>query len=224
MSRRVTLPVAAAIGAASLAHQAAAEARPARANQGWQTFRAGLGAGIGASDLRIDGKPASTLGHALALSGEAGYTRSLVGALGAVAITSLGTWPDGWADLAGEDRYRVDLAVGAALRLPYGRSAKPVRFFGSITVGPTISWIDAPVHVGIAEQFSPGLGLNGGVRAGVDLPVTGAHGVFVSAGAVTHATWLTHRTYVLRSPTAAMEKYRIFDVHGFVSTGYVWER
>jgi hypothetical protein len=220
MPRRVNLPLATAIVASTLSHSAAAQTHP----EIWRTFRAGLSAGTIASDLSIDGQRASTLGPALAFSGEAGYTRSLARTAGAIGILGLGTWPDQWSNLAGEERYRVDLAVGGALRFLHGRGAKPARFFGSVTVGPTVSWIDAPVHIGIAEDFSLGWGLNAGLRAGLDLPLAGAHGLFFSAGAVTHATWLSRRTHVLRSPTVAVERYRVLDVQCLVSSGYVWER
>jgi hypothetical protein len=224
MPRRMNLRVVLAMAAATLSHSAAAQDHPARATEPWHTFRAGLGAGTITSGLSIDGQRASTLGPALAFSGEAGYTRSLVRTAGAIGILGLGTWPDQWSNLAGEERYRVDLAVGGALRFLHGRGAKQARFFGSVTVGPTISWIDAPVHVGIAEDFSLGWGLNAGLRAGLDLPVAGAHGMFFSAGAVTHAAWLSRRTRVLRSPTVAVERYRVLDVQCLVSSGYVWER
>lgn len=205
----------------SFAHTAAAQDHPVPS---WRVFRAGVGTGMIASDLRIDGQPANTLGSALAVSGEASYARSLTGHVGGVGILGLSTWPDGWATLAGEGRYRVDLAVGGALRWRFGQSRKPIRLFASLTLGPTISWIDAPVHVEIAERYSPGLGLNSGVRASLDLPVADAHGVFFSLAALTHATWLSHRTHILQSPTVAVEKYRILDVYCLVSTGYVWEQ
>jgi hypothetical protein len=226
MLRRLNVLAGAAIAAITPAGTAAEEDRPARTSQAWHTFRAGIGAGIVASDLRIDGKRTSTLGPAFALSGEAAYTRAFVRTVGAVGILSLGTWPDRWSSLAGEERHRVDLAVGGALRLLYGQGSKRARVFGSVTVGPTISWIDAPVHIGISESFSPGMGLNAGFRAGLDLPVTGVHGVFFSIGAVTHATWLSHRAQGLPpdAATAAVEKYRVFDAYCFASTGYVWER
>jgi hypothetical protein len=219
----MNLSLVAALATATLASNARAQDGPTRLAPPWQTLRVGMGTGLIASDLRIGGKAAGTLGPAVAFSGEAGYTRSLTQAFGAVAILNIGTWPDRWANLAGEDRYRIGLAVGGALRLPYGGGRTPAYFFVSVASGPTISWIETPVHVGVSETYRPGLGLSGGARAGLDLPVVGAHGVFFSVAALTYATWLVRRTHVLQSPIVGVERYRIFELHCLVMAGYVWE-
>jgi hypothetical protein len=222
---RIGMRVAAAVAATViLAWTGAGQASSAGSDK-WSMLEAGFGLGPIGGFVSVDGRKAQTLGPALAGAVEVGYGRAVfTRTIGALGLLRAGTWPDRWSVLEGEQRYRVDLAVGVGARWPLGGVNGGERsLLAALVLGPTVNWIDTPVHVAISERYSVGAGFNAGARVRLALPIWGAHSAFLALDNWCHVAWLSRHTSILETAHAGTERYRFVDLQALLVVGYELE-
>ena len=166
---------------------------------------------IGQPILWIDGKRA-TEGRGILNAGfHAGYSHSLGRYFGVLGLTRFGTWRSEWAEARGEERYRVDLALGPELRIGDG-------WHVSAPMGVTIAQSQAGTGRAVREWYGPGRGLNFGLAAGYAFP--GRHAAYFDLAWLLHVTWIDHSAVLTSSGALSKESYKYVDQLLLLVVGY----
>jgi hypothetical protein len=175
-----------------------------------------VGAALGGKSiqLRIDGRPAESVGRGapLELDLELGYFRALPRRFALGALLRGGTFPYHGARAVGARRSRVDLRLAPVVSFACAtdRGARPAGVAG-LGFGPTVAWIRPPARDAVVERYDTGVGLHAAVRLGVRLRLVGATaGYYVMEGAL-HRVSADRTAAVRGSAPHAPERYRFDD-------------
>jgi hypothetical protein len=168
--------------------------------------------------LWIDGKSAAReAGSGLYYGFHVGYSHALSQRFGVLGLTRLGTWSTPSAEARGEERFRVDVAVGPEIHDPREAWGWHV----SAPLGVTVAQSKAGTGRAIQESYGSGHGLNFGLVVGGEL--TGRHsGVYFEAAWITHFTWIDHSVRDNRSGAVVRESFEYVDHLMLFNVGYLY--
>jgi hypothetical protein len=141
---------------------------------------------------------------------------------GIVLLNRFATADSAWSRQRGENRYRIDLAIGPELRLPIRERRPFSEWYFNLPIGPSLSSNRPGPGRAVREDYSAGYGFNVGLNGGVG--VAGAqNGGTIGGGYLLHVQWLEHTARLSANPDSARrQRMRTLDHVIMMTFGYAF--
>ena len=120
-----------------------------------------------------------------------------------------------WSNRAGEERWRLDLAVGPQVYFPINRIPRWLNgyFFAALSGGGSVAWLSPGPHVAFTDDYDTGYGLNFGGSIGI----VGRPKWFQQLAGYLEASYLFHAVNVTHR--AQMADHSVVETYAFRSRG-----